>query len=77
MAIMAEHIQKLVQEIRSNAITSVIGGQFNRTRSGTSIQIDPTTFGGGGGTPEQLTQFVRAEFAKYAKVIKDAGIKPE
>ena len=32
---------------------------------------------GGGGTPEQLTQFVRAEFAKYAKVIKDAGIKPE
>ena len=52
MAIMAEHIQKLVQEIRSNAITSVIGGQFNRTRSGTSIQIDPTTFGGGGGTPE-------------------------
>lgn len=32
---------------------------------------------GGGGTPEQLTQFVRSEYAKYAKVIKDAGIKPE
>jgi tripartite-type tricarboxylate transporter receptor subunit TctC len=32
---------------------------------------------GGGGTPEQLTVFVRSEFAKYAKVIKDAGIKPE
>lgn len=58
MAIMAEHIQKLVQEIRSNAITSVIGGQFNRTRSGTSIQIDPTTFGGGGGgTPEPYCQY--------------------
>ena len=32
---------------------------------------------GGGGTPEQLTQFVRAEYAKYAKVIKDAGVVPE
>jgi tripartite-type tricarboxylate transporter receptor subunit TctC len=32
---------------------------------------------GGGGTPEQLTAFVRSELAKYAKVIKDAGIKPE
>jgi len=32
---------------------------------------------GGGGTPEQLTAFVRSEFAKYAKVIKDAGIKAE
>src|SRR4051812_10352550 len=32
---------------------------------------------GGGGTPEQLTAFVRTEFAKYAKIIKDAGIKAE
>ena len=32
---------------------------------------------GGGGTPEQLTAFVRSEYAKYAKVIKDAGIKAE
>lgn len=32
---------------------------------------------GGGGSPEQLTQFVRSEYAKYAKVIKDAGIRPE
>jgi tripartite-type tricarboxylate transporter receptor subunit TctC len=28
-------------------------------------------------TPEQLTAFVRSELAKYTKVIKDAGIKPE
>ncbi len=32
---------------------------------------------GGGGSPEQLTQFVRSEFAKYARLIKDAGIKAE
>jgi tripartite-type tricarboxylate transporter receptor subunit TctC len=32
---------------------------------------------GGGGSPEQLTQFVRSEFLKYAKLIKDAGIKAE
>jgi tripartite-type tricarboxylate transporter receptor subunit TctC len=32
---------------------------------------------GGGGSPEQLTQFVRSEFVKYAKLIKDAGIKAE
>jgi tripartite-type tricarboxylate transporter receptor subunit TctC len=32
---------------------------------------------GGGGTPEQLAAFVRSEFAKYAKVIRDAGIKAE
>jgi tripartite-type tricarboxylate transporter receptor subunit TctC len=32
---------------------------------------------GGGGTPEQLTAFVRSEYAKYAKVIRDAGIKAE
>lgn len=28
-------------------------------------------------TPEQFTAFVRAEMAKWAKVVKDAGIKPE
>jgi tripartite-type tricarboxylate transporter receptor subunit TctC len=28
-------------------------------------------------TPEQLTAFVRSELAKYTKVIKAAGIKPE
>ena len=32
---------------------------------------------GGGGSPEQLAQFVRSEFVKYAKLIKDAGIKAE
>ncbi len=31
----------------------------------------------GGGTPEQLTAFVRSERARYSQVIKDAGIKAE
>ncbi|MGZ5169888.1 MAG: Bug family tripartite tricarboxylate transporter substrate binding protein, partial [Burkholderiales bacterium] len=34
--------------------------------------IQPT-----GGTPEQFASFIRSETARYAKVIKDAGIKPE
>lgn len=30
-----------------------------------------------GGTPEQFTEFIRAETAKWAKVIKAAGINPQ
>jgi tripartite-type tricarboxylate transporter receptor subunit TctC len=30
-----------------------------------------------GDTPEQFGQFIRAELAKWAKVARDAGIKPE
>jgi tripartite-type tricarboxylate transporter receptor subunit TctC len=30
-----------------------------------------------GGTPEQFADHIKAEFAKWAKVIADAGIKPE
>jgi tripartite-type tricarboxylate transporter receptor subunit TctC len=29
----------------------------------------------GGGTPEQFAEFVRAEIAKYTKIVKDAGLK--
>ena len=28
-------------------------------------------------TPEQFTEFIRSETVRYAKVVKDAGIKPE
>lgn len=49
MRILADHINKLASEIRSNAITAVTGGKFQRTASGTSIQLDPGFFGGGGG----------------------------
>jgi tripartite-type tricarboxylate transporter receptor subunit TctC len=31
----------------------------------------------GGGTPEEFDAFVAAETAKWAKVIKDAGVKPD
>ena len=34
--------------------------------------IQPTS-----GTPEQFANFIRSETARYAKVIKEAGIKPE
>jgi hypothetical protein len=48
MRILAEHINRIMSEVRSNAITSVTGGTFQRTTSGTSIQI-PQQFNGGGG----------------------------
>ncbi len=31
----------------------------------------------GGGTPEEFDAFIAAETAKWAKVIKDAGVKPD
>ena len=30
-----------------------------------------------GGTPEQLTEHLRREIAKWTKVVKAAGIKPQ
>jgi tripartite-type tricarboxylate transporter receptor subunit TctC len=40
-------------------------------------RFDELGFGGGGGAPSQLADLQRADIAKYAKVIKDANIKPE
>ena len=37
-----------------------------------SAGIEPVT-----STPEQFAAFVKSETVRYAKVIKDAGIKPE
>ncbi|MFO1199647.1 MAG: tripartite tricarboxylate transporter substrate binding protein [Burkholderiaceae bacterium] len=31
----------------------------------------------GGGTPEQFAQFIRDEIAKYARIVRDAGVKLE
>lgn len=39
----------LMDEVRSNQITSIRGGSFNRSIGGTSININSGTFGGGGG----------------------------
>jgi tripartite-type tricarboxylate transporter receptor subunit TctC len=30
-----------------------------------------------GGSPEELGQFQKAEIAKWAKVVKEANVKPE
>jgi tripartite-type tricarboxylate transporter receptor subunit TctC len=30
-----------------------------------------------GGTPEELDAFIAAETTKWAKVIRDAGVKPD
>jgi tripartite-type tricarboxylate transporter receptor subunit TctC len=29
------------------------------------------------GTPEELRAFLKADLAKYARIVRDAGIKPE
>jgi len=38
----------------------------------TTAGVEPMT-----NTPEQFASFIRSETVRYAKVIKDAGIKPE
>jgi hypothetical protein len=40
MAILADQINRISREVRSNALTSVEGGRFQRSTGGTSIQID-------------------------------------
>lgn len=55
MRILADHINRLSAEIRSNAITAVTGGRFQRTASGTSLQIDKGFFGAGGGVTPVTT----------------------
>jgi hypothetical protein len=31
----------------------------------------------GGGTPDDFEKFLKAELAKYARLVKEAGISPE
>ena len=50
MAILAEHINRITREVRSNQLTSVVGGRFNRTAMGTTIDIDKGFWGASGGT---------------------------
>jgi len=42
-----------------------------------SEKLVPAGFGIGGGTPEQFAEHLRRETAKWAGVIKTAGIKPQ
>lgn len=41
MQILADHINAISREVRANAVTSFVGGKFQRTTGGTSLQIDP------------------------------------
>jgi tripartite-type tricarboxylate transporter receptor subunit TctC len=60
-------------------VVSRLNTELNKTLGSAELKdkliaagIQPT-----GGTPEQFASFIRSETARYAKVIKDAGIKPE
>jgi tripartite-type tricarboxylate transporter receptor subunit TctC len=50
-----------------------------RTLNSPEIRDQIVSVGGeiGGDTPEEFAAFVRAEMAKWGKVIKDAGIRLE
>ena len=61
------------------AIVSRLNTEINKALASPDLKdrlvaagIQPT-----GGTPEQFASFIRSETVRYAKVIKDAGIKPE
>jgi tripartite-type tricarboxylate transporter receptor subunit TctC len=43
----------------------------------TRARLDAMGTFGAGGTPEEFDAFITAETAKWAKVIKDAGVKPD
>lgn len=40
-------------------------------------RLDASGAEDGGGSPEKFTDFIRAETAKWTKVVKDAGVKAE
>ena len=58
--------------LRLNAeLTKALGAPDMKERLG-AAGIEPMTT-----TPEQFAAFIKSETARYAKVVKDAGIKPE
>jgi len=61
-----DNILKLNSEIAKALGSKDVGDKF------ASAGIDPTPT-----SPEQFAAFIRSETVRYAKVIKDAGIKPE
>ena len=60
----------LVERINADLVRAVTAPETTQRLS--AVGIEPTP-----GTPEQFTEFVRGELAKWAKVIKDAGIPAE
>lgn len=49
MAILADHINRITREVRANQLTAVVGGHFNRSAMGTTINIDQGFWGSSGG----------------------------
>ena len=88
MAILADHINRIIQEVRASAITSVTGGKFQRTASGTSIQIDPSFGTGGGGSSapcpfyvsdvsDEENLFVKVDYGEIAGRVPDGMVLGE
>ena len=63
----------------SKAVVERLNREVNRVLTLPEVKDQYTKMGliPGGGTPEQLESFIRADMAKWAKVIKAAGIKPD
>lgn len=55
----------------SDEVTRIIRGDETRAR------LDTMGTFAAGGSPEEFDAFIAAETAKWAKVIKDAGVKPD
>ena len=55
--------------------TALVGDPSGRDQ--TRARLDAMGTFGSGGTPEEFDAFISAETAKWVKVIKDAGVKPE
>jgi len=60
----------LVERINADLVKTVTSPETTTRLS--AVGIEPTP-----GTPEQFTDFVRADLAKWARVVKDAGIPAE
>ena len=55
----------------SEEVTRIVRSEETRAR------LDGMGTFAAGGTPEEFDAFIAAETAKWAKVIRDAGVKPD
>src|SRR5438874_212330 len=60
----------LIERINADLVKAVSAPETLQRFAGIGVEATP-------GTPAQFTEFVRGELAKWAKVIKDAGIPAE
>lgn len=68
MAILADQINQISREVRSNAVTGFVGGKFQRSTGGTSLQVDPaylaSTLGSSAPCPFQIFNADTAELSR-------------